>query len=174
MDIDDVRNLLSRLFRQSELCGSIHLFFWDYGDGQPVKVFAPHAKATSSTGTPQAIDAISSAQADALFKTLLTELNFQKLPYNRGVMQDKLVFDKTILKDTIVHGIYHPQRIGIRTLTLTRDLSEAERAQFNEEAKRLDNINSELEAKAATIDPAEIDILAEGVSKILESKSNKN
>lgn len=174
MDIDDVRNLLSRLFRQSELCGSIHLFFWDYGDGQRVKVFAPHAKASGPNGTPQAIDAIPSAQADELFKILITELNYQKLPYNRGVIQEKLVFDKTILTDTIIHGIYHPQRTGSRTLTLTRDLNDSERDQFNQEAARLDNISNDLEAKAATIDPAEIDILAEGVSKILESNSNKN
>lgn len=174
MDVDDVRNLLSRLFRQSELCGSIHLFFWDYGDGQPVRIFAPLAKASNANGTPQAIDAISSAKADALFKTLITELNFQKLPYNRGTVQEALVFDKTILTDTIVHGIYHPQRVGCRTLTLTRDLSDAEREQFNKEAERLDTINSDIEAKAATLDPAEIDILAEGVSKILESKSKNN
>ncbi|MFM5296233.1 hypothetical protein ACEUAI_18580 [Aeromonas veronii] len=174
MDVDDVRNLLARLFTQSELCGSIHLFFWDFGDGQPVRVFAPHAKASSASGTPQAIDAIPSAQADALFKTLITELNFQKLPYNRGAIQETLVFNKTILTDTVVHGIYHPQRAGCRTLTLTKDLSDAERDQFNKEAERLDAISGDIEAKAATIDPAEIDILAKGVSEILESRTSKN
>ncbi|HDX8428216.1 TPA: hypothetical protein RQN23_002916 [Aeromonas veronii] len=173
MDVDDVRNLLSRLFRQSELCGSIHLFFWDFGDGQPVRVFAPHAKGSSKSGTPQAIDAISSAQADALFKTLITELNFKKLPYDRGVVQEALVFDKTIFTDTVVHGIYHPQRTG-RTLTLTKDLSDSEREQFNKEADRLDTISGDIEAKAATIDPAEIDILAKGVSEILDSKSKNS